>query len=134
MNDSERPLTIVCVDDDEQMRDFMPESIRDCLHGRIADIKVGSNRKELVSLVEQHNPDIIITDRDMPEENAGVKGIKDLRSRYSTPIILMTGRTPEEMQTSLNELTGVYILFKPFNLEKLEKVMIEAYPNIFNAR
>jgi len=133
MNDQKKPLTIVCVDDDEQMRTLMPVYIRYCLCEREIDLITGSSRAELTSRVEQSKPHIIITDNDMEEKDAGVRGIMDIRSKYDTPIILMSGHF-NGAREKLREISEVYYLDKPFKLPKFEEVLRTAYPRLFSPR
>ena len=133
INLQEESVKIVITDDEESMRNFIPFFIQRCLDERKINVEMGKSKADLISLVEKHNPHIIITDKDMPLKNEGIYGIIELRKKYETPIILMSGDMYGAKE-KLNGLRQIYLLEKPFDLSKFEKTLCEAYPEILNMR
>lgn len=61
-------------------------------------IDEAASRGDLVSKVLGGQYDLIVTDNDMPERNAGLDAIRDIRRAGNrTPIIMVTARTDAAM-------------------------------------
>ena len=66
--------------------------------------------------------DLLITDNTMPRIN-GIALVKKLRSKSSTlPVVMATGRVPEELESQLS-LRISDILLKPFTMEEILKIV-----------
>jgi len=105
-------VAVVYVEDEELVR----KEISTYLRRRVKILYEATNGEEGLSLIKTHNPDLIITDVEMPVMN-GIEMIKNVRALYGNdkPIIVITGYSDEEHFT---ELATIYV-YKPVNLRKL---------------
>ncbi|MBV9123413.1 MAG: response regulator [Planctomycetes bacterium] len=61
------------------------------------EVELAENGLEALSVMEQHKPDIVVTDLEMPKMN-GLKLVETVKAKYpSIPIILMTAFGSEEI-------------------------------------
>jgi CheY-like chemotaxis protein len=114
---SKRRNTRILVADDEP---YVLELLRDFLTGQGYDVTVVANGAEALDAVPAVQPDAILLDMMMP----GLSGRDVLdslrRANVTVPVILISGN-----QVTLRE--GFFaVLTKPFDLEKLEKVVAAA--------
>jgi len=110
--------TILAVDDDPLIRGLMeeifsPESTTFLAAGTLA---------EAYKLLEEHLPDIILLDRDLPDGD-GVELCRKVREnpeRAEVPILMLTGRgTVGDKVLGLKVGADDY-LAKPFHVDELE--------------
>lgn len=116
---------VLIVDDDEMMRDFIKEVLREYN----CKIFEAENGKEGLQQFRKNHPDIVITDIIMPEME-GISFIRELRAdNKNIPIIAMTGNIHGRMEEYLDissKLGADNILRKPLNPAEL----LEAIDNI----
>ncbi len=90
-----------------------------------------TSKEELIQTLETGQKfDIVITDKDMPEENAGIEAIKYIRKKLNLndmPIVLQSGSLDiENIAKAVEELRAEYIS-KPFSTDALlEKMKMAA--------
>jgi len=114
---------LIYVEDDIAIR----SEVASYLSRRVKQIYQADNGAQGLALIEKYDPDVVITDLEMPVMN-GLDMIKKIREIYNgnKPIIVITGYGDEEHYT---ELADAYI-YKPINLKKLVETMerlIEEY-------
>jgi CheY-like chemotaxis protein len=87
---------ILVVDDNAQDRDVAARCLLD--HGMTPVF--ACNGREAVDAIEEHHPDAVLTDLNMPEMN-GLELVRYVRSHYvGLPVVLMTSRGSEESAIS----------------------------------
>ena len=114
---SNKKRSIVVVDDDSDIRDFLANEL-----GKDYIVTTYTNGREALTGILQHVPDLIISDYIMPEMD-GATLCSKLKSHVNTnhvPVILLTGKDSEEDQLALLELGANTVIHKPFNLEILK--------------
>jgi two-component system phosphate regulon sensor histidine kinase PhoR len=107
---------ILVADDNQEIRDFIEEALV-----KLGDYKVRSVGDGLsaLSLVQELNPSLIITDQQMPNLS-GVDLIRRLRKNFpSLPVILMTGESSEALAVSALRVGATDYLTKPFDADQL---------------
>jgi len=83
---------ILVVDDSQEARDLAGECLRD--HGMTP--LFACNGREALSVIDEHPPDAVLTDLDMPEMD-GLELVRLVRSKHSgLPVVLMTSHGSEE--------------------------------------
>jgi len=114
-------LKVVYVEDEDMIR----ASVARIIKRRVKELYVGKDGLEGLELVKKHQPDIVITDIEMPIMN-GLEMIKRIREGHKddTPIIAMTAYQDEEHYT---DLANAYI-YKPVNASILFEAMAK-YPH-----
>lgn len=111
-----KKLSCVYVEDEE----LILEQISMLLKRRLKDIHPASNGKEGVEAVAKFDPDIIITDLEMPVMN-GIEMIAEIREKYGPEklIIVITGYKDKEHYT---EQADGY-MYKPVDVSKLTEMI-----------
>lgn len=108
--------TILLVEDNEDLRDFVYNKLSD----KYAVI-TAANGSEALEKIENNQPHLIISDVMMPIMN-GIKLCKQLKSNLNTshiPIILLTAKDAIEDQTEGLAAGATDYIVKPFNVDQL---------------
>lgn len=108
------PVEILIIDDEVQIRKLLEITLDS--NGYKTFFAV--NAKEGLSLAANHQPDLIILDLGLPDED-GQQVLKRLREWYKKPIIILTVKnTEEEIVKALDNGANDY-LTKPFRTQEL---------------
>jgi len=118
-------ISVVYAEDDELIR----QSITRIVQRRVKNIFSAENGKEGLAYVEQHKPDMVITDIEMPVMN-GLEMIRNIRERFGndTPIIVVTAYQDDEHFTA--EADGY--IYKPIESQQLFELMAALVKTRFN--
>lgn len=109
------PLILVS-DDNQEIREFLEEALTTLADYRVHTVGDGMSA---LSLVNELEPDLLITDQQMPNLT-GLELVKRLKSeRPLLPTILMTGESSEALIIEALRAGVVDYLVKPFNPDKL---------------
>ncbi len=112
---SDFPQRIVYVDDDQQMRQLVRDSLES---GEDESILVTcGGGQELIARFRELQPDLIILDVIMPDMD-GLEVIKTLSEdpdKKDVPIVLLTGKTKLTMENDYKALGAIGIIHKPFD-------------------
>lgn len=115
------PLTILVVDDDIGTR----LSISDFLEISGYIVITAENGQKALSMVDQHQPHLMVTDITMPQID-GYELVRQVRRRPEfrlLPVIFLTARTNTEERIRGYQLGCDAYLPKPFDLEELGAVI-----------
>ena len=114
--------TILLVDDSE----FVRKSLCQMLEEDGYNVLQAANGMQGVESAIQHEPDLIITDIDMPVMN-GVEATRKIRLQLglSVPIIAISSHPTEYMRSHAIEAGCTEYLDKPFNLDQLRNLLFE---------
>lgn len=113
--------TILYIEDDEITR----ENISTYLKRKCKELFVACDGKDGLEKFEIHNPDIIITDIEMPNLN-GLDMAKKIRKQSSsTQIIITTAYTSQEYLLEAVNLHLIKYIVKPISLVKLNDALSE---------
>jgi two-component system KDP operon response regulator KdpE len=105
---------ILVVDDEVQIRKLLEITLESNDYKTIFAV----NAKEGLSMAANHQPDLIILDLGLPDENGQVV-LKRLREWYKNPVIILTVKnTEEEIVKALDNGANDY-LSKPFRTQEL---------------
>lgn len=124
---ADTPATILIVDDNEEYRDF----IADTLSKDYTIFKAGNGR-EALDIMAKENISLIVSDVMMPVMD-GMELCRQVKNniRWShIPVILLTAKTAEEYRLEGLELGADDYLTKPFNL-KLLQLRIKKFIDLF---
>jgi len=105
---------ILVIDDEIQIRKLLEITLNSNDYKTIFAV----NAKEGLSMVANHQPDLVILDLGLPDED-GQEVLKRLREWYSNPIIILTVKsTEDEIVKALDNGANDY-LTKPFRTQEL---------------
>lgn len=107
--------TILLCDDEDHLREMVAEY----LASRDFDIVEARNAAELRKGLKTANPDLIVLDVRMPEED-GLTALRALRAQHRVPVIMLTGASGTIDRVVGLELGADDYLGKPVDLRELE--------------
>jgi len=113
-----RPLRILVVDDDEDLRILARKAL--VRGGHV--VMEASGGADALQLIERQAPDLVLLDLLMPPPD-GFEVLRILRLREPTrslPVIVLTARGDEESATASFELGATDYLNKPFTAPQLD--------------
>ena len=116
------PLTLMLVDDSQDLLDFMKEALQSEFSNIIT--KTGG-REAMKAITGGKAPDIIVSDINMPEGD-GYSLCRELKAheKYNhIPIILLTAQGEEKSQGESYKVGAEGFIAKPFELETLMEIM-----------
>lgn len=116
------PVRLLVVDDEEIMREFLSEVLKDEGY----TIQLARSGKEALKLMNASEYDIILTDIVMPElDGLGVvRATRDLP--YSPSVIVMTGYASMETAVESMKLGAADYITKPFNIDQIRIIVRNA--------
>ena len=121
-----KKLSLLYVEDDENTR----EELEYFLQNKVKNLYVAKNGQEGFDLFEKHQPDLIITDIQMPVMT-GTKMIKLIKQINSTiPIVIITAFNDTDYLFEAIKLNVTNYLTKPLNLFALSEVLASIAKNI----
>ena len=87
----------------------------------------GSDGKDAVRLYKKYRPDIVFTDILMPE-NDGFYALEEIRKLDPhAKVVAVTADFTNETATRLEELNISAVVYKPFDIQDIKKVLYEKY-------
>jgi DNA-binding response OmpR family regulator len=112
---SNRPGRIVVIEDDPVMQ----RMVEDYLEQHNMRVASGSGRREMVQHFAVGEPDLVILDLRLGEEE-GFDLLREIRSRSDVPVIIITGDRRDEIDRVVGlELGADDYVTKPFSLREL---------------
>ena len=114
-----KDFKVLFIDDEVKIREHIANSLRYL----VSEVSEASNGIEGIAVLKEFNPDIIITDLEMPEMN-GIEFIKEVRKTdKNICIIVLTAYTNTEYLLELIDMHIEHYIVKPMNFEKLLDVL-----------
>jgi len=115
----DRPIRLLIVDDEEIMRTFLNEVLRDEGY----EIELAASGREAVDLLVGATFDIVLTDIVMPElDGLGVVAASK-KLPYEVDVIVMTGYASMETAVESMKLGAVDYITKPFNIDQIRIIV-----------
>ena len=113
-------LTLLYVEDDDVIR----QNAVEYLSGYFKEVYEAKDGQEGLECYEDHKPDMIITDIEMPRLN-GLTMVKKIRKsdKSTPPIIITTAYTDTEYLMQAVELQLIKYIVKPINSKKLSEAL-----------
>jgi two-component system, OmpR family, KDP operon response regulator KdpE len=106
--------TVLVVDDEPQIRRVMRATLS--AHGYT--ILEARNGLEAITKMRSERPDLVILDMNMPEMD-GIETCREIRSKSSVPIIMLTVRSAEKDKVRALDAGADDYVVKPFGIEEL---------------
>lgn len=116
--------TILVIDDDQEVRDFLVAVLERAGH----EVTTAGNGRDGVAMFREHAVQVVITDIIMPEKD-GIETILDLRREHpDLKVIAISGggrTTPENYLHSARLLGADRAMRKPFKNEEILRAIDE---------
>lgn len=112
---SQSPLRILFADDDAESRSYFRELLPQLGH----QVFTVSSSRELRSLAEQVEPDLIITDIVMPDMD-GIEAVMAVSARKPTPVILISAHHDAELLSRVGTDHIMNYLIKPVSRAEVQ--------------
>ncbi len=120
-------MKILVTDDSKAMRMIVVRTLRQAGYSG-HDILEAENGKQALELVRSQNPDLVLSDWNMPEMN-GIDFLKALRgSGDMTPFCFVTSEGSEEMREQAAQAGALGLIAKPFTAETFTEVLTPVVP------
>jgi two-component system KDP operon response regulator KdpE len=107
-------FTVLVVDDDEQILDFLKPKLR----GSGYNVLTASNGIEALEQAKTQEPDIMVLDLAMPKMD-GFETLKETRNFSTVPVIVLSARGADADKIRALKLGADDYLSKPFNPDEL---------------
>lgn len=116
-------MNILIVDDSKPMRMLVKRTLRMAGFGD-HDVCEAGNGVEALEMIGKENPDIVISDWNMPEMN-GITLLKTLREeeKNSIPFGFVTTEITPDMRKEATDSGAKFVIGKPFTPEHFEKAL-----------
>ncbi len=126
LNFSLKDLKILIVDDVKEAASFLANYLR----RKGALVFVGHHGKEGLALFNKHQPQMIITDIQMPLMN-GIEMVQAIREQdENIPVIFLTAFSEKEKLQESIALSATEYLIKPVSHKKLQSALSKAFTQI----
>ncbi len=116
--------TAIVVDDDRVSNQLFIDVLR------MIGVKVlasGSDGRDAIRLYKKYNPDIVFTDIMMPETD-GFYALEEIRKfDPHANVVAVTADFTNESATRLKELNISAVVYKPFDIQDIKRVLFEKY-------
>jgi len=110
----EKNLTILVVDDEEQIR----RALKSILTARKYDVTLAVNGDEAIDLAIDNPPDMVILDMAMPGLT-GIEVCRELRNWYEGPILMLSVISNDTDKVAALDIGADDYLTKPFSTSEL---------------
>jgi PAS domain S-box-containing protein len=121
-----KKLSLLYVEDDENTR----EELEYFLQHKVKNLYIAKNGQEGLELFEKYQPDLIVTDIQMPIMT-GIKMVKLIKQiNPNIPIVIITAYNDSENLFDAIKLNVTNYLIKPLNLFSLSEVLLNIAKNI----
>jgi two-component system chemotaxis response regulator CheB len=113
----------VVTDDSHFMRSVISDILED---GGVEVVAQAKNGREAVEAVEQHDPDVVTMDVEMPEMN-GIEAVERITAEHPTPVLMLSAHTDENADVTFQALESGAVDFftKPGGEVSMEMSRLE---------
>ncbi len=118
-----RTKTILCVDDDDQIRDLL----RAFLEMKGCEVVTASDAKSAAAAIAKKKPDLILLDLNMSTVGDPLDTLCGGNRRNPIPIILISGDSSPETVARVEKYHVQDFLPKPFSFDELEKRIAKVF-------
>jgi two-component system chemotaxis response regulator CheY len=115
-------MKILIADDSRVMRQIVARTLRQAGFAGY-ELVEAVNGVEALQLVHQHDPDLVLSDWNMPEMT-GIELLRTLRGAgHAVPFGFVTSEGSTEMRTMATEAGAMFLVAKPFTAEAFREAL-----------
>ena len=127
LGDSDPVGTILLVDDDKDLREFLYQHLLHCGH---SVLQAGSGQDASERFRHHMNDiDILVTDIVMPGYSGDQLALKLSEQKPGLPVLFISGNAPNHLESVVPLREGENFLRKPFSLDTLERAIAKLLRN-----
>lgn len=121
-------MKILVVDDEVEFASTLAERL--CLRGY--DALAAFKARDVVDMVKEHDPDVVLLDLKMPDSDGIhiLRDVKDVAPR--TVVIMLTGHGDPDVVNAATASGAADYVMKPINIDELRKKINKAVSNSEN--
>jgi two-component system, chemotaxis family, chemotaxis protein CheY len=120
-------MRILVIDDSRAMRMIVVRTLRQAGYTG-HDVIEAENGKQALALTRSQNPDLILSDWNMPEMN-GIDLLKALRGTGdTTPFCFVTSEGSDQMRAQAEQAGALGLIAKPFTAEVFRQILSPVMP------
>ena len=109
-------MKVLVADDSRVMRQIVMRTLRQAGYGHVAVVEA-ANGAEALSVMAEEQPDLVLSDWNMPEMT-GIELLRSLRSQGDeTPFGFVTSEGSAQMRTTAADAGAAFLIAKPFTAE-----------------
>lgn len=112
--------TILLVDDDKDLREFLYQHLLHCGH---SVLQASSGVEALDRFRRNPQIDLLLTDIVMPGLSGDQLAVQLLEKMPSLPVLFISGNAPSQVHSAIPLHEGRNFLRKPFSIETLERII-----------
>jgi two-component system chemotaxis response regulator CheY len=114
-------IRVLVTDDSRVMRQIVIRTLRQA--GYDWDVREASDGAEALEAVRADEPDVVLSDWNMPNVN-GIELLQQLRAEgFETPFGFVTSESSEEMRATAEAAGALFLISKPFTPESFREVI-----------
>jgi two-component system, chemotaxis family, chemotaxis protein CheY len=115
-------MKVLIVDDSRVMRQIVSRTLRQAGYTELSLLEA-SNGLEAYELVQSHQPDLVLSDWNMPEMN-GFDLLRSLRGRgHEVAFGFVTSEGTQEMRAKAAAAGALFLVAKPFTAESFKDAL-----------
>ncbi len=114
MNDYARPPRVLVVEDDDEIAQALPRSLR--MEGY--EVRIAADGEAALEASDAFNPDLVVLDLGLPKVD-GMDVARALRERGDVPILILTARDAVDARVEGLDAGADDYLVKPFERQEL---------------
>ncbi len=114
-------IRVLVADDSRVMRQIVVRTLRQA--GYDWQVREAANGAEALEAVREDEPDVVLSDWNMPEMT-GIELLRRLRAEgFETPFGFVTSEGSAEMRETADEAGALFLIAKPFTAESFREVI-----------
>ena len=114
-------IRVLVTDDSRVMRQIVIRTLRQA--GYEWDVREASDGVEALELIRADEPDVVLSDWNMPEMN-GIDLLRRLRAEgFTTPFGFVTSEGSPEMRATAEAAGALFLIAKPFTPDVFREVI-----------
>jgi response regulator NasT len=113
---------VVVAEDHPVIRELLVQQLQDTGH---AVVGVAEDGVQVVEMVEQERPDVVIMDRGLPRQD-GLSACAAIAAQTPTAVVVLSGYLSADPDAEVLAAGGHAFLLKPYSIDDLDEALEQA--------